>query len=129
MRPIVIAAVALLAVGIANIDVHPTETKTKVVKVPVTKVVTKTKVKTVYEDAPVPLGVMARADCKKLARLHPAPQFREIVARYGWPEGKNGEDSGSDMLYYKLTDGSGDECEMQFWQGALDTVDIEEDWL
>jgi hypothetical protein len=126
MRSIVIAAVALLAVGVANIDVHPTETRT--VKVPVTKVVTKTKVKTVYKDAPSPAGVMTRADCISLARDHQS-QFREIVARYGWPEGKNGEDSGSDTLWYKLTDASGDECELDFWQGKLDEAQIEEDWL
>jgi hypothetical protein len=121
----VIAAVALLAVGIANIDVQPTETKT--VKVPVTKTVTKTKVRTVYKERPVGSGVMTRADCKSLA--HTREDFRVIVNRYGWPTGQNGEDSGSDTLWYKLTDASGDECELDFWQGKLDDVQIEEDWL
>jgi hypothetical protein len=127
MRAIVIAAVALLAVGIANIDIKPTETKT--VKVPVTHTVTKTKVKTIYKDAPVPTGIMTRADCKALAKSHSPAQFREIVARWGWPKGQNGEDSGSDTLYYKFNDGSGDECELGFWQGEIDNVQIEEDWL
>jgi hypothetical protein len=127
MRTFLIAAVALLAVGIANIDIHPTETKT--VKVPVTRIVTKTKTKTVYKPAPPPAGIMTRDDCNTLAKQHPAPLFREIVARWGWPEGQNGEDSGSDTLYYKLSDGSGDECELGFWNGKIDNVQIEEDWL
>jgi hypothetical protein len=125
----VIAAVALLAVGIANIDVHPTETRTvtrTVVKRPPPKVVTK--IKTVYSERPVGSGVMTRADCESLSKTE--MDFRAIVARWGWPAGQNGEDSGSDTLYYKLTDAPDEgECQIGFWNGKVDDVDIEEDWL
>lgn len=81
MRGIVIAAVALLAVGIANIDVHPTETRT--VKVPVTKVMTKYKTRTVKVMVPRTFdGMISRKECRLLT---PGTKFRTIINRFGWP--------------------------------------------
>jgi hypothetical protein len=93
MRPLLLAAVALLAVGIANIDVKPTETKT--VKVPVERVVTKTVVKRV-EVARAFDGYISRKECQTLV---PGTKFRALVNRFGWP-------SDSDDYYPDMYDGS-----------------------
>ena len=125
MRPFLIAAVALLAVGIANIDVHPTRTIVK--RVPVTRTVTKTKVVERRSDE-IPSGYMTRADCEALKSAKNM-DIRQIIYRWGWPAGRNGEDSSSDTLYYSLAEDHGTECQVGFYQGKLDDVDIEEDWL
>lgn len=94
MRPLLFAAVALLAVGIANIDIEPTKTVTKTVKVPAPpKVITR------VEHVEVPRafdGYVSRKECQTLA---PGTKFRALVNRFGWP-------TDTDDYYPDMYDGS-----------------------
>jgi hypothetical protein len=124
MRPLLIAAVALLAVGIANIDIKPT--RTKYVKVPVTKVIRqpqKVKVVRVVERVDIPSGYMTSEQCDKLGR---DTGYRDVVNLYGWPAGDNGSDSYAGQLYYPLSDHRTRICTVDFWRNRVDSTKIEE---
>ena len=96
MRPLLFAAVALLAVGIANIDIEPTKTVTKTVKVASPpKVITKVKTERVMVERKFD-GYVSRKECQTLV---PGTKFRTIVNRFGWP-------SDTDDYYPDMYDGS-----------------------
>lgn len=123
MRPFLLAAAVLLAVGIANIDVK----ETRIVKVPVTRTIRsapKVKVKIVRISEPAPLadGYMTTHQCDTIGR---DAGFRTIVGRYGWPAGDSGSDSYAGMLYYPLSDDRKHDCVVDFWRNRVDHVTIE----
>ena len=124
MRPLLLAAVALLAVGIANIDIEPT--KTKYVKVPVTKVIkepAKVRVERVVERVDIPSGYMTSEQCDKLGR---DTGFRDVVNLYGWPAGDNGSDSYAGQLYYPVSNDRSQVCTVDFWRNRVDSTKLEE---
>lgn len=118
--PAIVAGVALLAVGVANIDVQPTQT------------VTVTKVRTVREKAkiitrtrvvqPRPAdGRITRADCKA---LKPHMSMRDFIARYGWPAHP---ESSLGRLYYPLVESKHTLCGVEQDQGMIYDVDTYDD--
>lgn len=123
---IIIGCAALIACGIANSDVSETQTRVKTIRLPAPPPRTITKIKTVRVSNPVPDGYMTKRDCKNL-RMD--ADFRAIVAHYGWPHGSNGDDSDSINMYYPLSHDpeSSSRCEITFYQGKVDFVDIDGD--
>ena len=118
--PAIVAGVALLAVGVANIDVQPTKT------------VTVTKVRTVREKAkvitrtrvvqPRPAdGLITAADCKALTKHTP---MRDFIARYGWPAHI---ESSLGRLYYPLVEDHHTLCGVEQDQGQIYDVDTYDD--
>jgi hypothetical protein len=118
--PALVAGVALLAVGVANIDVQPTKT------------ITVTKVRTVREKAkvitrtrvvqPRPAdGLITAADCKALKKHTP---MRDFIARYGWPAHP---ESSLGRLYYPLVENHHTLCGVEQDQGQVYDVDTYDD--
>lgn len=118
--PAVVAGVALLAVGVANIDVHPTETKTVHVRTP-PKIITKIQTRIVREKIRPADGYITRADCKGLTK-HTA--MRDFIARYGWPA-----HIASDLgrLYYPLVENHHQLCAVTPDQGQIYEIGIYDD--
>jgi hypothetical protein len=118
--PALVAGVALLAVGVANIDVHPTQTVTKTVHTPpqvVTKVRTRTRV---VQPRPAD-GYITAADCKGLKKHTP---MRDFIARYGWPAHP---ESSLGRLYYPLVEDHHTLCGVEQDQGQVYDVDTYDD--
>jgi len=115
--------VALIACGLANMDVTETHTRVRTIKLPTPPPRVITKTKTVRVSNPIPEGFMTKAECNRLvidADLH------TIIARYGWPHGSSGDDSDSTNMYYPVDDPrSDDRCEITFYQGKLERVDFD----
>ena len=120
--PAFIACVALLSVGIANIDVHPTKTIV-VHDTPPVKVVEKvrTKIVKVAEKVRTPDGYMSLDNCSGLAKR---TDFRDVIFRYGWPAGENGEDSYAGFLVYPITEDHAQECVVDFWDGGVESTEL-----
>lgn len=120
--PAIVAGVALLAVGVANIDVKPTETKTVYVRTP-PKVITKVKTQTriVREKVRPADGYITRADCKGLAKH---TSMNDFIARYGWPA-----HPASDLgrLYYPLVEDHHQLCAVTPDQGQIYEIGIYDD--
>ena len=123
---IIIGCAALLACGVANMDMTPTPpTKIKTVKLPAPPPRTITKTKTVRVNAPVsvPDGYMTKAVCKNLRK---EDTMRAIVAHYGWPAGSKGDDSDSVNMYYPMSHDpeSSAVCEITYYDGQVDFVEV-----
>jgi hypothetical protein len=117
-----LACCALLAVGVANIDItgRPTRTVTKTVEVPVVKV------KKVYAPAQVGDGHMTADQCHA---LHEGERFRNIVARYGWPAGEHALGGDYEYLTYPVSRDPEvvKECQISFFEGGVSNVELDED--
>jgi hypothetical protein len=118
--PAIAACVALLAVGVANIDVQPTKTVTVHVRTP-PKVITKIRTKLVREKVRPADGYITRAECLGLVK-HTA--MRDFIARYGWPA-----HIASDLgrLYYPLVEDHHQLCAVTPDQGQIYDVGIYDD--
>lgn len=119
MRPLILAAVALLAVALANIDVQPTRTVTKTVKVPVTKIVTK------KVEVPVvnkPDGYISRKEC---VQIEQGDKLEDLITRYGWPKGADPSDSYFDnYMNITLREDHTQFCSIDFFDGEVEMVQV-----
>ena len=120
MRPLLLAAVALLAVGIANIDIEPTKTVTKtvMVKAPAKRI---TRVKRV--EVPRRLdGYISRKQCVQLAD---GTKFRDIINRFGWPAGDDSTDSYSDSyMNIPLREDHSSFCSIDLYEDEITAVQV-----
>jgi len=122
-RALVLAAVALLAVGLANVDIKPVRTKI-ITRTAPTKTVVREKVKVVRvpEQVRQPDGYMSLDNCSKLAKR---TDFRDVIFRYGWPAGDDGSDSYAGYLMYPLSEDHSKICIVDFWDGGVERTDME----
>jgi hypothetical protein len=120
MRSLILAGCALIAVGIANVDIKPHPTRT--VRVPQEVV----KTRTVYAPAKPGDGYMTSAQCHA---LRTGERFTAVLARYGWPAGSNAKYGDYDSLSYPMSHDpeSDDECEIGFDEGGVTRVHVDDD--
>jgi len=120
LAPALVACVALLSAGIANIDVKPTKTVVVHDKPRIVEKV-RTKVVRVPEKVRQPDGYMSADDCAGLAKR---TDFRDVIFRFGWPAGKNAEDSYAGFLIYPLSDDHTNSCWVDFWEGGVESTEV-----
>lgn len=121
MRPsvlILLCAIAL-GVGVAQVDVYPTE-----VQPPEVKVVerTKTIVKEVRVPVKQPDGYMGEDQCGKIAK---GTELRDLLFQYGWPSNDNGDDSFAGFLRYPLREDHERFCTVDMWGGEVDGTSMD----
>ena len=122
MRTLFLPAVALLAVGLANIDFHPTKT--------VVKTVVKTKVVTKKVNIPAERresvdlrdGYISRREC---VTLPDGSTFRYLINRFGWPAGDDSTDSYSDSyMNIPLREDHTSFCSIDLFEDELTGVQV-----
>lgn len=119
MRTLILPAVALLAVAIANIDVHPTKTVTRTVEVPVEQIVTKRVEVPVRE---LRDGYISRKDC---VQIEQGDKLEDVITRYGWPEGGDPSESYFDnYMNITLREDHTSFCSIDFYENEVSRVQV-----
>jgi hypothetical protein len=115
-----IICIAMMAVAVANIDRNPV----RVEKVPVesTEVIVLKQIVTKEVPAKKPDGYITEENCHQLAN---GTDFSDVVFRFGWPAGEDGDDSYAGYLTYPLREDHDRICAVNFWDGEVDGVRLD----
>lgn len=113
-----IAAVFMVGIGLANIDVNVKQTT---VKPNVTRTVERTKTVVKHDGTKKPSGYISNDDCHQIAK---GTDFSDLIFRYGWPADDDGDDSYAGRLLYPLSEDHDSSCYVSFYRGEVEEVTV-----
>lgn len=119
---LLIVCVTLLAVGLANIDGPLIRVYPERVLPPKTKVIEHERVVTRTIPGKRPDGFITEDECHQIAN---GADFPDVVYRYGWPAGEDGDDSYAGYLTYPLREGGNRVCNVSFFDGEVEDVRLD----